>query len=162
MKTDKNGLPGYDEVLKYLEKKKRMTHLLLGNGFSISYDEKIFSYNALSEFIDKVDDEMLHKLFEIIKTNNFELIMRQLDDFSRIAKIFGATKPFIDKINKTCEKLKRCLIDAVKELHPEHVFTIPEEKNKACASFINYYIKKSGNIFTTNYDLLLYWVPYEK
>jgi len=158
MKADKKGLPGYYDVLEYLKKEKRKTHLLLGNGFSISYDAKIFSYNALSEFIDRVDDERLHKLFGIIKTNNFELLMKQLDDFSRIAKIFGANKLFINKVKKTSEKLKGVLINAIKELHPEHVFTIPEEKNKACASFINYYIKNGGNIFTANYDLLLYWI----
>ena len=33
----------YDEVIKSLTQKKRQKHLLLGNGFSMSYDSGIFS-----------------------------------------------------------------------------------------------------------------------
>ena len=39
----------YSEVVKHL--KSRQKHLLLGNGFSRSYADGIFSYNALTEFI---------------------------------------------------------------------------------------------------------------
>ena len=38
------------------------------------------------------------------------------------------------------------------------MFEIPEEKNRACAIFLNEFLSKDGNILTTNYDLLLYWV----
>ena len=43
-------------------------------------------------------------------------------------------------------------------MHPEHVFSVPEEKSKACAAFLNSFLSEEGQIFTTNYDLLLYWV----
>lgn len=55
----------YDEVIKSLNEKKREKHLLLGNGFSMSYDSSIFSYNALSKFLDRIENEELKKLFEI-------------------------------------------------------------------------------------------------
>jgi hypothetical protein len=48
----KADVQNYYEVIKYLNKSKRQKHLLLGNGFSMSYDKDIFSYNALSDFID--------------------------------------------------------------------------------------------------------------
>jgi len=146
----------YSEVIKHL--KNRQKHLLLGNGFSRSYDDGIFSYKALSEFIYKLPDNDLHKLFEIINTNNFELLMKQLDDAAQIAEVFGAGKKVVDKIKHASDILKTSLIEAIKELHPEHVFTIEEQKSKACAHFLSTFLSQDGLVFTTNYDLLLYWV----
>ena len=146
----KENLQSYTEVIKYLHSKKRQKHLLLGNGFSMSYDSEIFSYNAFSKFIDKLDDDILQKLFQIVKTNNFELLMQQLDNFAAKAVIFGADKKVVDKIKQASTTLKESLIDAIKVLHPEHVFKIPEEKSKACASFLNSFLQDDGNIFTTN------------
>ena len=45
---EQNELLTYDEIIHSLKKKKRQKHLLLGNGFSMSYDSGIFSYNASS------------------------------------------------------------------------------------------------------------------
>ena len=151
-------MQSYSDVLKYLEKDNRQKHLLLGNGFSMAYDPSIFSYNALSDFVQNLDNELLIKLFEIVNTKNFELIMQQLDNFTELSEAFGANKNFIGKIRSASSELKNSLIDAIKELHPEHVFTIPEEKSKACASFLDEYLSKDGNVFSANYDLLLYWV----
>lgn len=80
-------IDNYQNVISYLNKKKRGKHLLLGNGFSMSYDKKIFSYNAFSDFIKKTDNQLLQKLFGIINTCNFKLIMSQLDE-SSTAEIF--------------------------------------------------------------------------
>lgn len=148
----------YQEVIESLNKKKRKKHLLLGNGFSMSYDSGIFSYNALSKFLENLDNEILQKLFQIIKTSNFELLMEQLDNVAQIAEVFGADKAVVANIRKATDTLKESLIDAIKELHPEHVFAVPDEKSKACAEFLNEYLAQDGNIFTSNYDLLLYWV----
>src|SRR5690606_31884603 len=98
------------------------------------------------------------KLFGIIKTSNFELLMEQLENVAKIAEVFGAEKGVVDKIHQATTTLKESLIEAIKELHPEHVFSISEEKSQACADFLNEYLSQEGNIFTTNYDLLLYWV----
>ena len=52
----------------------------------------IFSYNALSKFVREIDDKQLQQLFDIVNTNNFELLMQQLDNAAKIAEVFGATK----------------------------------------------------------------------
>jgi hypothetical protein len=153
-----NDLPSYEEVIAYLDKNRRQRHLLLGNGFSMAYDKEIFSYNALSSFIDKLDDERLKKLFEVINTKNFEIVMQHLDNFIEIARVFSREKGLVDKLISASETLKKSLIDAVKTMHPEHVFKIPEKRSKKCAAFLSDYIAHGGKIFTTNYDLLLYWV----
>jgi len=151
-------LESFDTIIKSLDKKKRKKHLLLGNGFSMAYDSKIFSYNTLSRFVDDVENVMLKRLFEIIKTKNFELIMQQLDNFCELAKEFSEDKGLEGKIRAASESLKTSLLDAITKLHPEHVFTIPTEKSRACAKFLNVFLENDGNVFTTNYDILLYWV----
>jgi len=153
-----NALNTYDEIIQYLDKKNRNYHLLFGNGFSIAYDSKIFSYNALSLFIENTKDDFLQKLFKVANTKNFELIMQQLDNFVEIAKVFGIDQSFIDKINEANTKLKDSLIEAVKELHPEHVFIVDENRSKKCHEFLDKFLSKGGKIFSTNYDLLMYWV----
>jgi len=112
MKFDQ--IQSYEDVIKHLKKSKRKKHLLLGNGFSMAYDHKIFSYNALYEFIENLDNELLSKLFNIINTKNFELVMQQLDNFLELAKVFSTDKELITKLENASEELKTSLIDAKK------------------------------------------------
>ena len=151
-------LESFDSIIKSLDGKKRKKHLLLGNGFSMAYDPKIFSYKALSRFVDNVENEMLKRLFEIIKTKNFEQIMQQLDNFCELAKEFSSDDALEGKLQAANKSLKTSLLDAITKLHPEHVFKIPTEKSQACAKFLNVFLENDGNVFTTNYDILLYWV----
>jgi hypothetical protein len=156
MKIDE--LQSYQDVIKYLDKKGRDRHLLLGNGFSMAYDHKIFSYNALNTFIDNIGDELLIKLFQVVNTKNFEIVMQQLDNFIEIAKVFTTDTKLVDRLVRASQILRESLIDAVRTLHPEHVFKIPDEKSRKCAAFLNHFLSNGGKVFSTNYDLLLYWV----
>jgi len=156
-----SDLASYEDVTKYLGSKKcatRKKHLLLGNGFSVAYDPKIFSYTALSNFIEESKNDNLINLFKAINTKNFEELMRYLDIFLVFSKTFNADEKLIKTIAITQNTLKNSLIEAVKAMHPEHVYTIPEEKSQACATFLNYYLHQDGYVFSSNYDLLLYWV----
>ena len=148
----------YQEIIDYLNSKKRQKHLLIGNGFSMAYNPNIFSYKALSRFVEESKNYLLNELFTVIKNKNFELLMQQLYISKSIISALGGDKNLINKIDEASLVLKESLIEAVKELHPEHVFKIPEEDSKKCANFLKEYIEKEGKIFSTNYDLLLYWV----
>ncbi len=148
----------FDEVITSLAKKKRITSLLLGNGFSMAYDTKIFSYNALYDFITSQDDDLINKLFGAIKTKNFELVMQQLDTTIALLNAFGADESLKNQIAEAAAHLKAGLLESIQELHPEHVFKMPEENSKSCAAFLSLFLSVGGQIFTTNYDLLLYWV----
>jgi len=148
----------YETVIDYLNKQKRQKHLLLGNGFSMSYDKGIFSYNALSEFLKNTQNSLLNKLFSIINTSNFELIMNQLDVFYQLASEWLNNEEFATDILSARDALKDKLIDAISALHPEHIFKIPAEKSEKCASFLKEFLDSEGHVFSTNYDLLLYWV----
>lgn len=148
----------YQNVVEHLNKNKRKKHLLIGNGFSMDFERNIFSYHALSKFIEKNGDQTVSKLFERLKTKNFEQIMRQLEQLCEIGDLFTDDKTLVPKIKDVTAKLKISIIDALKELHPENAFTIPEEKSESCMYFLQEYLSKEGLIFSTNYDLLLYWV----
>src|SRR5665213_2622373 len=104
----------YDQVICHLKNKHRTKHLLFGNGFSIAYDKDIFSYNALSKFIENTEDPLIKTLFEKLNTKNFEIIMQQLDNFCEIANVFSDDKTLVTKIKTATLKLKNSLIDAVK------------------------------------------------
>ena len=152
-------LETFDDVLASTKKnQKRKFHLLVGNGFSMAYDHGIFSYNALHNFIMKLDDDDLSKILGVIETRNFEVIMQHLDNFSALIAAFGGDSKLKKRIDTARTKLKKSLLDAVKALHPEHVFKIPEERSKACSDFLKIFLDSDGNIYSTNYDLLLYWV----
>ena len=148
----------YDEVVAHLKDKKTPISLLMGNGFSMAYDRDIFSYNALYDFLSSKDDELLNKLFGVIKTKNFELVMQQLDTTLSLLDAFGGAPELKAQIESACNKLQETLLKSVQELHPEHVYKLPEEKSNACSEFLRLFIENSGQVFTTNYDLLLYWV----
>ncbi|MGE3703515.1 MAG: DUF4917 family protein [Hyphomicrobiaceae bacterium] len=152
-------LEKFADVLNSIEKNRsRPFHLLLGNGFSMAYDPSIFSYNALHGFVEKLDDDLLKKLFEVTKTRNFEIVLEQLSTFIALLDAFGSDRRLTKQVLAASEALKSSLIDAIRALHPEHVFKVPEERMAACAKFLSTFLNSGGNLYTTNYDLLLYWV----
>ena len=148
-------LETYDDVLASIKKNHgRKFHLLLGNGFSMAYDPAIFSYNALHEFVAKLNDKDLSTILNVIETKNFEVIMHYLDGFSALVLAFDGPATLKNRIDDAKAKLKSSLLDAVQELHPEHVFKVPEEKSKACSAFLATFLSSGGSLFSTNYDLL--------
>ena len=126
-------LEKYGDIIKYLNKKNRKINLLMGNGFSRAYNNEIFSYNALGNFIKEQPDELLKKLFEITNNNDFEYIMKELDDFKKLAITFSTDSELASKLSTTQENLKKSLINAVKSLHPDYVYNIPEDECNSCA-----------------------------
>ncbi len=84
--------------------------------------------------------------------------MRQLENFSALVDVFGTDEKLKKKVEDAETELKSKLLDAIKRLHPEHVFKVPQEKSDQCGLFLKRFIDTNGGIFTTNYDLLLYWV----
>lgn len=153
-----SDLCSYKSVLAYLKENNRKKHLLIGNGHSMAYNHEIFSYNALYNFIEKIKDPTLSKLFSVITTRNFEQIMRELDQFIQLAEFFDKKKEMVQKLKQAHELLQKSLIDAITKLHPEHIFQISDKAAEAGYEFFEEFIKNDGKIFSTNYDLLLYWI----
>jgi len=124
----------------------------------MAYDPNIFSYRALHEFVVNLNDPVLKRLFEVVDTRDFEMVLKQLETLVSLGGALGLDKEAIHRIEKAMTSLKHSLIDAIRAMHPEHVFKVPQESCDACAAFLTPFLESGGSLFTTNYDLLLYWV----
>lgn len=128
--------------------------LLLGNGFSIAYCSDKFRYSNLYEYFlnNGIFSENVKKLFRVSNTCNFEQILK---DLTYASKINGVLKLEQTKIEVAMEELRNGLIDAINEVHPQKKDVCVE-----CRNLLNS-ISEFGDIFTTNYDLYLYWLIME-
>lgn len=144
----------YSEVLEQI---KNYTHkvILLGNGFSMAYDKKRFSYTSLLDSALKNNiierNSALHKAFKIFNTSDFELIIKSLENTNNILKSYGVKN--IIAIEEDSNNLKKYLVDVVTNNHPDKATDITEKQYLSAINFIKDYTR----IYTLNYDLLLYW-----
>lgn len=121
--------------------------LLLGNGFSASH----FDYATLLESA-LPEDSTLRAVFDHLGTNDFEKVVEALSQASHVEKALGHADR-ADALAEDAASLKRELILAIAKVHPDSGSALGDQVT-ACAAFLG----KFRSIFTTNYDLLLYWV----
>lgn len=149
----KINLLTYEQVLNVLPNTK---YLLLGNGFSISCDD-IFSYTNLYSYAKEHGlTEHVQKVFSHLGTNNFEGVLKLLDDSKWISKHYKLKPAKGSKfsIAKDLASVKKALLSAVAQTHLPYPASVDDERKNKCAKFLEPY----KVVFTTNYDLLLYWV----
>jgi hypothetical protein len=127
--------------------------VLLGNGFSIAQGGGRFSYSNLLEICKLPPEGPIRKVFEVLQTVDFEMVMKALEDASYIARAYGDAAA-AERFAADASAVREALIDAVHEVHPGVRFEVPEKQSEACGKFLMRFDK----IFTLNYDLLLYWV----
>lgn len=145
-------------VISYDEARHKLgngrTHILLGNGFSIACDP-VFKYSRLYDAAVKAGlSKRAQAVFEHLGTNNFEGVMRLLDDSHWVAKTYGLLTNNQSQMLEDVEVVKKTLVEAVANSHLAHTGKVADEKKNAALAFLAPY----HNIFTTNYDLLVYWV----
>ena len=147
-----------EAIQKSKNHKKR--HLLLGNGFSIAYKYDIFTYKSLLDESDFSELPEVRKVFDLLDTVDFEAIIKSLQECSKIISAYGIDKALQDKISEHSEKLKSTLVNTLAGKHPEGPFDISESQYQNARKFLSYFVgeNEKGNIYTLNYDLLLYWV----
>lgn len=132
----------WNEIKQY-----RFETLLLGNGFSIGISDR-FKYESLLDQIDLFDIPMYPMARDLfredkVNTHNFEEILRVIYHAS-LVNFYNQ-----DAIKQLYFNVQKSLIDAVNQSHVAYS-DVPIE---AVADEL----KKYGSIFTTNYDLILYW-----
>lgn len=148
----------FDQALEIANKLKtskdrvRPKHVLLGNGFSIACRSDIFTYSSLFKDANFSSAE-LKKLFDSFKTKDFELIIKKLQDSSKVINVYSPKNELIKRAKKDAEELKKELINVLCGKHPEKSSEIENYKYKSCAKFLSNFDK----MYTLNYDLLLYW-----
>lgn len=142
----------YSEVLNSLANGRR--HILLGNGFSIGCDP-VFHYGSLYDAAVRAGlSRRAQLVFERIGTNNFEGVMHLLDESHWIARTYGLVTTESSGMLDDMDIVKTTLVEAVAKSHLAHTGKVPDEKKECALKFLDNY----HNIFTTNYDLLPYWI----
>jgi Domain of unknown function (DUF4917) len=146
----------YKAVLAEIKQGSGKKHLLLGNGFSIAAHSK-FNYKSLYEEACNADpglDEFLQSVFDHYGTTNFEQVLRYLYEAAWLAKRYKLkAPPFGRTLLDDYEVVKQALTDVIADIHPPSRDSMADEKVQAACAFICEY----DSVFTTNYDLLLYW-----
>jgi len=121
--------------------------LLIGNGLSRHIWEpfgypKLFDYAQSANLTD--EDKAL---FE--RTPNFERILGELLTTIRVCKVVGVDT---DPLYERYQNIQKALGEAVKAVHLNRD-AVPPETRQAMFDFMGQF----EWIFTTNYDLLIYW-----
>lgn len=146
-------------MIDYTEVRERIgtgrSYVLLGNGFSIGCDP-IFSYDSLfAAAVAAGLSEKAQAAFERLGTSNFEGVLRLLEDSDWIASLYGVPEGASRAaIRDDIEIVKQTLVQAVADNHLEHTGLVSDEQKASANEFFEPY----QIVFTTNYDLLAYWV----
>jgi len=138
----------FKDCYRDLVARKEEIHLLLGNGFSIGASAK-FRYSSLFEQAQLGEREK--ELFQRRQTKNFEEMLKYYEDALDMNSFYDldCSQMIIDR-----EEIRNGLVSAVSKVHPDRRRELDEKAMQRCQVFIS----RFNNIFTFNYDLLLYWV----
>jgi hypothetical protein len=132
----------------------RHRHALLGNGFSIALKPDIFTYGSLYENADFSKAPHVTKLFTALKTQDFEVVIKHLQDAATVVEVYRPTAVTLARrLRGDAAAIKDALVTAIAKRHPDRPYDINPEQYAACRAFLS----KFEHIFTLNYDVLLYW-----
>ena len=137
----------WDEI-----EEKGWDNLLLGNGFSINLSQK-FDYKSLFQYAQDngILSEKSQKLFEKFETKNFEEVLNKLYTAEGVSSILELSN--LEKISDKYNAIQESLIKLIQKVHPKK-----SELEETILEYLNIYLREYNSIYTTNYDLLLYWI----
>lgn len=124
--------------------------LLSGNGFSISFSNKFF-YKSIYENFKPNCDAQLINLFEKYETTNFEYILEILRHTATVNREYGLDNSLI---KAAADSLKNGLITSINQVHPRK----DEMDWGKIVNASHELVDNFNDIYTTNYDLLLYHI----
>lgn len=152
--TEKLELLHFEEALARAGASKR--HLLLGNGFSIALKPDIFTYGALYDGADFTRVPYAERIFDALETRDFEAVIKTLVDMARVLEVYAAENADLrSRIARDAAAIKEILVDAIASRHPSRPFRVEPEQYQHCRRFLYHF--QTGNVYTLNYDVLLYW-----
>jgi Domain of unknown function (DUF4917) len=140
----------YEDALKQSDQTRS---LLIGNGFSIAQAGGQFSYSSLLEKAGLQPDSPVKNVFNKFNTVDFEMVMHALQHAAKVEDAYGDAER-ATLFRDDTDAVREALIHAVREVHPGISFDIPQDQRNHCGAFL----RNFNNVFTLNYDLLLYWV----
>lgn len=143
----------FDQINGEIGAKK--AHLLLGNGFSRACRDDIFSYDSLFERADFASlSREARAAFDALNTTDFEVVMSSMRRASALIRAYrGASDELAVQFTRDSDGLREVLVQAISGSHPAFPAEIESGRYAACKEFLAHF----RNIYTLNYDLLLYW-----
>ncbi|WP_292098976.1 DUF4917 family protein [Brevundimonas sp.] len=150
---------GYVDALAESAENRR--HLLLGNGFSIAAHPD-FRYNSLFEEAFGAGDERLRQIFDALETTDFEQVLSSLDNAQTVLTPYPDGQAVAAQIQADRNLIARRLIEVITRIHPGSARDLHDRRYESVARFLQEMRRPNdqnlaGRIYTTNYDLLLYW-----
>ncbi|MBT9749845.1 DUF4917 family protein [Desulfovibrio desulfuricans] len=132
-------------------------NLLIGNGYSAAVNE-YYNYKNLKENTDFSEIPWVKEIFNSYHTNNFELVLEMLGHAKTVNTCSG-NRAEAQKDAEARAKLVDCFVDTLRVGHPDNLY---EDIGRKCITKQQYttngeFLKKFSNLFSLNYDLLLYW-----
>lgn len=147
----------FEEALKISKGSHRS--LLLGNGFSISIWDR-FDYKYLYQEANtpttnwaRATGDDLDNLFTKLQTNDFEKVLAHLNIAIKVARCYQDSS-FEKKLVDDKQELINSFIAALHKVHPQYKSQINSMSWIQLVDFISNF----NEVYTVNYDLLLYWI----
>src|SRR5258708_2381929 len=138
-----------------IKERNNWTGLLVGNGASRAIWDG-FSYDSL---YDKARSNIIHPLsqadttiFESMKSTEFERILAALWTTEVVCKALRCHKT-VDRVHERYESIQTALIEAVHAVHAPW----SDLSGVNVLSKIESALQQYESVYSTNYDLLLYW-----
>ncbi|MBK9691780.1 MAG: DUF4917 family protein [Gemmatimonadetes bacterium] len=149
------GLLTFSQALDAASATKKQPHVLLGNGFSRAWKDDIFAYSALRDRANFTGlSEHAWHAFDVLDTNDFEAVMRALRNSSGLLGLYAPnSREIAEQMRSDAEGLKEVLVRTIAGSHPDRPNEIASDAYRACKTFLSHF----KDIYTLNYDLLLYW-----
>lgn len=126
--------------------------LLLGNGYSIDCWPKFNFESLVDESRELPEFEDVRRYLDSGLGSDFEQILLSINIASKIARINGLDS-YVNDLSEHEKLLAKMLIESIRLCHPLHRTDVESDHRKFSVPFLS----KFSTIFTTNYDLLLYW-----
>ena len=141
-------LPPWSEVAEYADWKG----LLVGNGASIAIWPE-FRYSSIYTVASKAIAHPLSrddiKLFGAFKTQNFEQVLAALKTAGTVTDALGLDP---SPLGERYDSIQRALFEAVHAVH------VPwDDVSEAIIPALFTALRRYKYVYSTNYDLLLYW-----
>jgi hypothetical protein len=146
----------FAEAIEDSKRRSGARSLLLGNGFSIDWNYKIFRYDSLYDdatfdglSVDKA------ALFDELDTRDFEKVIEHLKSAADLADLYNTLDDDLwETFRADAQVVRHGLADVIARRHPNRAQEIKDVEAKHARAFLSNF----RWIYTVNYDLLLYWV----
>lgn len=140
-----------------LEDERAWPTLLLGNGASMNIWSQ-FGYRSLYEVVDQLPSPRGLRprdvrVFEQFDTTNFEQVLGSLLIATTVGAGLGFRGREMARMARSYERVRRALADAVREKHVEWLTL----NDAGVLASVRETLTDYRHVFTTNYDLILYW-----